>query len=56
MSAFIQNRKLLGYIINRNPGGFSSYGKYGYSKYGHYGKYKRYIDLDESSLNTEDSL
>ena len=56
MSAFIQNRKLLGYIINRNPSGFSSYGKYGYSKYGHYGKYKRYIDLDESSLNTEDSL
>ena len=56
MSPFIRSGKLLGYIINRNPGGFSTYGKYGYSKYGHYGKYKRYIDLDESSMNTEDSL
>ena len=56
ITPFVRSEKLLGYIINRNPGGFTSYGKYGYSKYGHYGKYKRYIDLDESSLNTEDSL
>lgn len=56
ISPFIRSDKLLGYIINRNPGGFSTYGKYGYSKYGHYGKYKRYINLDESSLNTEDTL
>lgn len=56
ISSFIQNQKLLGYIINRSQGGFSTYGKYGYSKYGHYGKYKRYINVDESSMNTEDSL
>lgn len=56
ISPFIRSDKLLGYIINRNPGGFSTYGKYGHSKYGHYGKYKRYINLDESSLNTEDTL
>lgn len=53
---FIRSDKLMGYIINRNPGGFSTYGKYGYSRYGHYSKYKRYMDLDETSFNTEDSL
>lgn len=56
IAPFVRSDKLLGYVINRNPGGFSTYGKYGYSRYGHYGKYKRYINLDESSLNTEDSL
>lgn len=56
ISPFIRDGKLIGYMINRNPGGYSTYGKYGYSKYGHYGKYKRYIDLDESDMNTEDSL
>ena len=56
IAPFIRSDKLLGYVINRNPGSFSSYGKYGYSRYGHYGKYKRYISMDESSLNTEDSL
>lgn len=56
ITPFIRSGKLLGYVINRSPGGYSTYGKYGYSKYGHYGKYKKYIDLDESSLNTEDTL
>lgn len=56
IAPFIRTGKLLGYTINRNPGGFSSYGKYGYSKYGHYRKYERYMNMDESSLNTEDSL
>ena len=59
---FIQNEKLLGYVINQSHGNFSSYGrygrygKYGYSKYGHYSKYKRYIKTEETSMNTEDSL
>ena len=59
---FIQNEKLLGYVINQSHGNFSNYGrysrygKYGYSKYGHYGKYKRYIKTEETSMNTEDSL
>lgn len=56
ISPFIQNGKLLGYLINRNPGGFSTYGKYGYSKYGHYGKYKRYINAEESSFDEEDTV
>lgn len=37
---FIRNNQLIGYILNRNPGGFSTYGKYG--RYGRYGKYGRY--------------
>lgn len=57
---FIRSEKLLGYVINRKPGGYSSYGKYGrysqYSSYRKYGKYKKYIDLDEKNMNTEDSL
>ena len=56
IAPFVRNSKLVGYVINRNPGGFTSYGKYGYSKYGHYGKYKRYINMDESSMDTEESL
>lgn len=60
IAPFIQNQKLIGYLINRNPGGFSSYGKYGrygsYSRYGHYSKYKRYIELDEKEMNTEETL
>ena len=56
---FIRSEKLLGYVINRKPGGYS-YGKYGrysqYSSYRKYGKYKKYIDLDEKNMNTEDSL
>lgn len=55
MYGFIQNKKLLGYLINRNPGGFSTYGKYGkYGKYGsygyrHYGKYSHYIQPEEET-------
>ena len=59
ISPFIQNEKLLGYVINQSQGSLSSYGKYGkygYSKYGHYGKYKRYIKTEEDSMNTEDLL
>lgn len=57
LEPFIRNEKLLGYLINRKPGGYSTYGGYGkYSSYKQYGKYKRYIDLDEKSMNTEDSL
>lgn len=57
---FIRSEKLLGYVINRKPGGYSSYGKYGrysrYSSYRKYGKYKKYADLDEKIMDTEDSL
>lgn len=57
---FIRSGKLLGYVINRKPGGYSSYGKYGrysqYSSYRKYGKYKKYVDIDEKTMNTEDSL
>ena len=62
MSSFIQNNKLLGYVINQSHGSLSSYGKYGkygyskYGHYGHYGKYKRYIKTAEKEMNTEDSL
>ncbi|MCD7765120.1 MAG: CpsD/CapB family tyrosine-protein kinase [Lachnospiraceae bacterium] len=42
MSAFIENRKLIGYLINRNPDGYSTYGKYGKYGYGKYGRYGRY--------------
>lgn len=56
IAPFIRNEKLLGYCMNRTQGGFSTYGKYGYSKYGRYGSYKKYIDLDETSMNTEESL
>lgn len=59
ISPFIQNEKLLGYVINQSQGSLSSYGKYGkygYSRYGHYGKYKRYIKTEEDSMNTEDLL
>lgn len=59
INPFIQNGKLLGYVINRSQGNFSGYGyygKYGYSRYGRYGNYKRYVDTEESSMNTEDSL
>lgn len=57
LEPFIRNEKLLGYLINRKPGGYSTYGGYGkYSSYKQYGKYKRYINLDEKSMNTEDSL
>lgn len=64
INPFIQNEKLLGYVINQSHGNFSTYGgygrygKYGYSRYGHYSKYskyKRYIK-EENSMNTEDSL
>ncbi len=57
ISAYIQSDKLLGYVINRKPGGYSAYGKYGkYGSYGKYSRYKRYAALDETSMNTEDSL
>lgn len=57
LEPFIRNEKLLGYLINRKPGGYSTYGRYGkYSSYKQYGKYKRYIDLDEKTMDTEDSL
>jgi capsular exopolysaccharide synthesis family protein len=64
ISGFIKNQKLLGYVINCDPGGFASYGKYGYGKYGYgkygYGKYdskyQHYIQESEESMNTEDSL
>ena len=57
ISAYIQSDKLLGYVLNRKPGGYSAYGKYGkYGSYGKYSRYKRYAALDETSMNTEDSL
>lgn len=59
ITPFIQNKKLLGYVINQSQGNFAGYGyygKYGYSKYGRYGNYKRYVDTEETSMNTEDSL
>lgn len=64
ISTYLQNDKLLGYLLNRNPGGYSSYGKYGYSQYGvfgygkhsSYGKYKHYLGKDYEAMNTEDSL
>lgn len=70
ISTYIQNDTLLGYIINRNPDGYSSYGRYGrygsYGKYRNYSKYQRYIEADETAakeeaaaeeeLNTEDTL
>ncbi|MCD8105501.1 MAG: polysaccharide biosynthesis tyrosine autokinase [Lachnospiraceae bacterium] len=61
MDGFIQSKKLLGYLINRNPGGFSTYGKYGkYGKYGsygyrHYGKYRHYIETEIENEEEEDS-
>lgn len=64
MAPFQSTKKLMGYVINRSHGGFASYGKYGYGygrygkygKYGNYGKYKRYMELDEDSMDTEESL
>ena len=63
MESFIQEDKLLGYLINRSQKGFASYGKYGYGKYGYgkygygkYGKYQRYVDVKEDDMDTEDSL
>ena len=63
MESFIQEDKLLGYLINRSQKGFTSYGKYGYGKYGYgkygygkYGKYQRYVDVKEDDMDTEDSL
>lgn len=64
MAPFQNTKKLMGYVINRSRGGFSSYGKYGYGygkygkygKYGNYGKYKRYMELDEDVMDTEESL
>lgn len=40
ITPYIQSKKLAGYLINRNPGGYSTYGKYG--KYGRYGRYGGY--------------
>lgn len=67
ITPYIREEKLLGYIINRHPGGYSAYGyghygkygKYGYGRYGRYGKYGKYghyTDLDKDTMNTEDSL
>lgn len=61
ITPYIRSEKLLGYMMNRSPKGYSSYGgrygKYGrYGGYGRYGKYGRYSDLDKTSMNTEDSL
>lgn len=62
MATFQNMKNLMGYLINRSQGGFSTYGKYGYGKYGKYGKYsnyskyKRYMKLDEDAMNTEESL
>jgi len=54
---YIRSDKLLGYIINRKPGGYSSYGKYGrYGGYKRYEKYKKYVELNKETMNTEDSL
>ncbi len=66
IAPYIREEKLLGYVINRHPGGYSSYGyggrygkygKYGkYGGYGRYGKYRSYPELDKKAMNTEDSL
>lgn len=68
MEALDQEDKVLGYIVNRTPGGFTSYGygkygygkygygKYRYGKYGYYGGYSKYIEIDEEAMNTEDTL
>ncbi|MCI6997570.1 MAG: CpsD/CapB family tyrosine-protein kinase [Eubacterium sp.] len=56
MQFFIQEEKLEGYLINRNPGGFSTYNKYGYGKYNHYGKYNGKLELKNKTMNTEETL
>lgn len=51
ITKYVVSGKLIGYVLNRNPGGFSTYGRYGrygrYGKYGKYGKYKRYIEHEQ---------
>lgn len=47
ISKYVANGKLIGYIINRNPGGFMTYGRYGrYGRYGKHGRYNSYIERD----------
>ena len=58
MNSFEEKEKLIGYVINRDTGGYisqSGYG-YGYGRYGKYQKYRKYAELDEETMNTEDTL
>ena len=50
MNSFEEKEKLIGYVINRDTGG------YGYGRYGKYQKYRKYAELDEETMNTEDTL
>ena len=51
-----EEEKLTGYVINRDMGGDISQSGYGYGRYGKYQKYRKYAELDEETMNTEDTL
>lgn len=53
MTALNQDDKVLGYVINQSQGGFSSYAKYGYGKYKYHNKY---VEAEETVMNTEETL
>ena len=54
--SFEEKEKLIGYVINRDTGGYISQSRYGYGRYGKYQKYRKYAELDEETMNTEDTL
>ena len=56
MNSFEEKEKLIGYVINRDTGGYISQSGYGYGRYGKYQKYRKYAELDEETMNTEDTL
>lgn len=56
MNSFEEKEKLIGYVINRDTGGYISQSRYGYGRYGKYQKYRKYAELDEETMNTEDTL
>ena len=56
MNSFGEKEKLIGYVINRDTGGYISQSGYGYGRYGKYQKYRKYAELDEETMNTEDTL
>lgn len=56
INSFEEKEKLIGYVINRDTGGYISQSGYGYGRYGKYQKYRKYAELDEETMNTEDTL
>ena len=54
--SFEEKEKLIGYVVNRDTGGYIFSERIGYGRYGKYQKYRNMQELDEETMNTEDTL